>query len=256
MSSNTPEDPNSKEKEKEEGNIFDEVLTNAKGVEEKYLGSDYPYYKNIKSPSEIGMSSKGSLKTLGKDIKGLISYVELLVSGKSNASATGGPLGNKFFLNTGAKCKDTVSGKSKDRYIYIDNVPEGNVPLLSSAAGVNFTEFRGLIPGTISNLNAFNPYTIMQGFMMGSNPECQEVTMETIDNHNNKFSETHYMTLVDIQNTDPCTFPDNKNPVTGAVCRESFANSNGNGNSDREYITCLLFGIIGATLMWKVSQKM
>ncbi len=234
-------------------NIFAEVLTNVKGVEEKYMGEDYPYYKNIKAPSEIGMTSKGTLNALGKDINGLVSYVELLVSGKSKASATGKPLGNKFFLKTGAKCKDKTTGDSVDRYIYIDNVPEGNVPLISSAAGVNFTEFRGLIPGTISNLNSFNPYTILQGFMMGATPDCQEVTMETIDNHNNKFTETHFMTLVDIQNTDPCTFPDKKNPVTAQKCRESFTQSS---KKTALEATLLGLGILGVMIMWKISHKM
>ena len=65
--------------------MFKEVLTDAKAVEEKYLGPDYPYYKYIKLPDEIGMSSKGDLNTLGKDIDGLVAYVELLVSGDSKA---------------------------------------------------------------------------------------------------------------------------------------------------------------------------
>ena len=42
-------------------NIFEEVLANAKAAEEKYIGPDYPYYKYIKTPSQIGMSGKGSL---------------------------------------------------------------------------------------------------------------------------------------------------------------------------------------------------
>ena len=75
-------------------NIFQEVLHNAKAAEEKYIGPDYPYYKYIKTPSEIGMSPTGSLSVLGKDIDGLVSYVEVLVSGGGKASATGKPLGN------------------------------------------------------------------------------------------------------------------------------------------------------------------
>jgi hypothetical protein len=85
-------------------NLFQEVLTDPAGVEAELLGPSYPYYKNIKTPAEIGMSDKGSLNQMGKDIDGLISYVNLLVSGNSKASATGGPLGNKFFLKTGAQC--------------------------------------------------------------------------------------------------------------------------------------------------------
>ena len=101
-------------------NLFQEVLTNAKATEEKYIGPDYPYYKYIKTPSEIGMTDEGSLKALGKDIDGLTSYVELLVSGQGNASATGQPLGNKFFLQTGGKCRDKATGQDVDRFIYIN----------------------------------------------------------------------------------------------------------------------------------------
>ena len=99
-------------------NMFQEVLTDAQAAKEKYMGPDYPYYKYIKTPSDIGMSNKGSLSQLGKNIDGLIAYVEILVSGKSKASATGKPLGNKFFLKTGAKCTDTLTKQEVDRYIY------------------------------------------------------------------------------------------------------------------------------------------
>lgn len=203
-------------------NIFQEVLDDAKAVEQKLLGDPYPYYKNIKTPSQIGMSDKGSLDALGKDIDGLIQYVELLVSGNSKASATGKPLGNKFFLKTGAKCKDIASGDQVDRYIYIDNVPSGNIPFISSGLGVNFSEFKGLIPGAMSNLNALNPFAITQAFMAGATPDCQEITMETITTDNVKSSESHYVTLVDIKNMDPCIFTNGVNPVTNTKCKETF----------------------------------
>jgi hypothetical protein len=203
-------------------NIFEEVLADAKGVEEKYLGADYPYWNNIKTPSQLGMSGDGSLSALGKDIDGLINYVELLVAGKSNASKTGGPLGNKFFLKTGGSCVATDTGDTQDRYIYIDNVPAGNIPFISSGMGVNFTEFRGLIPGVMSNLNAFNPYTILQSFLTGTTPDCQSLTMQVINTDNVSSTESHYVSLVDIQNMDACSFSDGKNPVTGSKCTETF----------------------------------
>jgi hypothetical protein len=46
--------------------------------------------------------------------------------------------------------------------------------------------------------------------------------MQTIDVNNNSSSETHYVTLADIQNTDPCSFPGGLNPITQARCKESF----------------------------------
>ncbi len=107
-------------------NIFQEVVTDAKGVEERLLGPTYPYYKNIKTPSQIGMSDNGTIQQMATDINGLIQYVELLVTGNSGASATGSPLGNKFFLQTGAKCaaidsctdsNDASTCQKVDRYI-------------------------------------------------------------------------------------------------------------------------------------------
>ncbi len=127
-------------------NLFEEVLKDAQGVEERLLGPTYPYYKNIKTPSDIGMSDRGTIQQMAKDINGLIQYVELLVTGDSKASATGQPLGNKFFLKTGAKCaaidsctdsNDPSTCQKVDRYIYVNNVPQGNIPFISSGLGVN-----------------------------------------------------------------------------------------------------------------------
>jgi len=246
-------------------NIFTEVLSNAKGAEEKYIGPDYPYYKYIKTPSEIGMSGSGSLSQLGKDIDGLINYVELLVSGGGKASATGQPLGNKFFLKTGGKCKDKATGQDVDRYIYINNVPVGNIPFISSGVGVNFSEFKGLIPGTISNLNALNPMEIFQSFLEGSKPDCQELTMETIDIYNNKSTESHFVTLIDIENMDPCIFPNKKNPITQNKCREAYTNLNENSNSCKTYykmqkdtLTQVYFaslGVLGLYILYGIMAK-
>ena len=216
-------------------NLFEEIKKDANAVQDKLLGPTYPYYKNVKMPSDIGMSSKGSISALSKDIDGLINYVEVLVTGDSEASVPGGPLGNKFFLKTGAKCKaNDIDGSNNevDRYIYVDNVPDGNIPFISSGLGVNFSEFKGLIPGAMSDLNVLNPFAIMQAFMSGSTPPCQELTMETIDNNNNKSTETHYVTTTDIKNTDPCTFPDGKNPVSGIQCKNAFTTYNNNNNTD------------------------
>jgi len=202
--------------------MFQEVLKDAQGVQNKLLGPTYPYYNNIKTPSQLGMSSNGSLSALGSDINGLINYVTVLVEGKSKASSTGQPLGNKFFLKTGAKCLATDTNQQVDRYIYIDNVPDGSIPFISQGLGVNFSDFRGLIPGAMGDLNVLNPFTIMQSFLSGSTPPCQKLTMQTIDVNNNSSSETNYVTLIDIQNMNPCTFQNGTNPVSGKSCRQAF----------------------------------
>ena len=244
-------------------NLFQDVLKNAGQVEEKLLGPTYPYYKNIKTPNEIGMSNKGTIQQMGKNIDGLINYVEVLVSGKSKASKTGGPLGNKFFLQTGAKCVDKDTNNDVDRYIYVNNVPQGNIPFISSGLGVNFSEFKGLIPGSMSNLNALNPFAIMQSFLSGSKPQCQKITLQTIDNNNKKSSETHYVTLVDIQNMDPCNFQDKINPITKAKCRETFENNDYYNEyetiemPDDVYSQIYLAGVagLGVYILYRIMEK-
>ena len=129
-------------------NFFQSVVDDAEKVEEELLGPDYKYYEHIKTPEELGMSDAGTISALGKDINGIINYVELLVTGRgdANKSKGGRPLGDRFFLKTGGQCKDQATGKLVDRYMYIDNVPDGAIPFVSSGIGYKFTTFEGLIP--------------------------------------------------------------------------------------------------------------
>lgn len=198
-------------------------------LEESILGPDYKYYKFIKAPAEMGMSSDGSLDVLGKDIKGLISYTELLVSGSGDASVSGKPLGNKFFMDTGATCTDTESSNTVSRSIYVDNVPSGTIPFLTSGTGVEFTEFSGLIPGTLENITRINPLKIFTTFTSGTNPKCKAVTMEVIDKDNNSSIETRYITEDDISDIPACSFSKKINPITQVQCREGFTTSGQSG---------------------------
>jgi hypothetical protein len=78
-----------------------------------YLGESYDYWKSIRQPEEMGMSPGFSLSALATNVDGLMSYVEVLISGTGPASATGKPLGNKFFVETTGKCSETTIAKWK-----------------------------------------------------------------------------------------------------------------------------------------------
>jgi len=213
-------------------NSKDIINSNATDVSTSLLGAPYKYWDYIKSPSEMGMSSDGNLSAFSRDFAGLIEYAKLLSEGQSNASKTGGPLGNQYFLQTGAKCKDIHSCDNKpegcqltevDRFIYINNIPMGNIPFLSSAIG-NFSEAKGLIPGALGNLNALNPFALFQAFTAGATPDCQSVVLNTVSTTNRKGIDAHFIALVDIENMDPCVFPNKTNPVSGKLCKETFTN--------------------------------
>ena len=241
-------------------NLFQEIMEDADAVQERLLGPTYPYHQNIKNPSELGMSDKGTIRAVGNNIDGLINYVELLVTGNSKASKTGKPLGNKFFLKTGGKCIDKKTDTEQERYIYINNVPSGNIPFISSGLGVNFSEFKGLIPGSMEHLNVLNPFAIMRSFLAGGKPKCQKITMEIIDNKNNTSNESQYVTLADIKSMSPCIFLDNKNPVTKNSCRETF-NNNDNTKTTYKEESCLEkvyytgLSILGIFIIYRIMIK-
>ena len=132
------------------------------------------------------MSDKGNMSTLANNVAGIISYTDVLVSGKSRAQHNSefssscdpgsgrncAPLGNAFYLKTGGKCKDR-NGRLRTRYMYINNKPTGAIPFISNMTGKNLPGLRGLIPGAIENLGHINPLSMFSGFMQGSNPKCR-----------------------------------------------------------------------------------
>ena len=63
----------------------------------------------------------------GRDVEGIIAYVEILVEGGGKANRAGKALGDRFFLKTAAKCKDVNTKKEVDRYHYINNQIDGKI---------------------------------------------------------------------------------------------------------------------------------
>lgn len=189
------------------------------------LGPDYNYTNQIKTPGEMGMSAAGNITALERDFKGLGAYAKVLLGG-------GGPaqfeeyraLGNKFFLSTGAKCKNIKDDADVDRSIYINNVPTGTFSLSvdNEMDSGKSSGMKGLVPGILEKLTELNPMDIFQAFVSGTNPKCQWVTLETIDENNISSRKGAFIANADIQKMNACWFPKKngvrKNPVTGTTC--------------------------------------
>jgi hypothetical protein len=196
-------------------NQMDQSQSNLGGLQDKLLGPDYNYSKQIKPPQELGMSGAGNFSTLENDITGLMDYVRVLITGKGNASRTGAPLGTKFFLPTAVQCKDKATDKDVTRSLYINNVPDGSLPFISQGmGGVRFAAFQGLVPGLMSNLAQINPLQILQAFTSGASPTCQAITMETINSDNVRSTDTGYVTNTDINMMNSEWFPTGVKPDT------------------------------------------
>ena len=104
---------------------------------------------------------------------------------------------------------------------------------------------------------------IFQAFVSGSQPECQEVSLETVNVNNERGTETQFVTTTDIGNINPCNFTSNKNPVTGKVCRESFTNLNMNTydnkrKTPRDILVQLFYasiGILGIYILLSMMKR-
>ena len=181
-------------------NFFKNVANDVSKIESEFLGPNYKYYKYIRNPSELGMSGDGSIGALSDDIAGIIDYVELLVSGEGPASATGKPLGDKFFLKTGGQCKDVKTGKLVTRSMYLNNVPTGEMNFIPALPSMNVgSSFKGIIPGILNDIGDINPIAMFSAFMEGNEPPCAEVKLETIDSNNNTAMESGFIPINELK---------------------------------------------------------
>lgn len=205
-------------------NFFETAAKDPNSLSNTLLGPHYSYTKHIKTPTEMGMSTRGS--DIVANIDGLGAYVELLFEGGGNASTTDSALGKKFFSKTGAKCKDKKTGNQVNRSIYINTIPEVKTGSVHGM-GKMYGKSQGLIPGMLNNIEKLNPFSIFGAFKTGLNPDCMAVTLPTKNNEGVVSNETAYLTVEDIKSLSPCNFSDNINPVSkekGEKCIEGFSN--------------------------------
>jgi len=224
------------------------VPANTLHEDDKILGPDYKYQDFIKTPSQLGITSRGTLKALSDDIVGITNYTDLLIygdnAGAKKAITTGGALGNKFFYKSGGKCIDKITKLEKDRYFYVNNVQK-------TKSGLN-----GLMPGLIADLGVFGNISLMNAFTAPNKPDCQQITLQTISTNNRKGTESQYVALMDIDNMDPCLFPKGVNPVNREkVCRNGFTNIFSEDEISSETIFLVLFLLIGIYVLYKILAK-
>ena len=172
-----------------------------------FLGEDYDYINAFYNPRDCAgggpcMGENGSL--ISNNLKGTVNYgsalfLESKPSNPNNVIKTTGPLGNKYFIDSGIECK-TEEGDDVSRHIFVNNQPSGNLPFLETLAGEGGMP-RGLIPGLMSNVERLNPVKLMSAF----NPEigdaalCKERNVEEIRQNING---SHRKDLVKVYMTD------------------------------------------------------
>lgn len=178
--------------------FFKKVKKGATAMGEKFVGPEYNYLEHVRNPSQMGMRDSGNLSTLAKDIAGLVSYGDILVKGTGNAKIGSNPLGNRFFLNTGSTCK--YRGKNVKRYLYVNNAPTGKIPLIPAKSAY----FKGLLPGMVENMGAFNPMGLMGGLAQTGPPACT-LLRAPVTNRGGRSErmEQHHVAIMDIPVAGP-----------------------------------------------------
>ena len=250
------------------GNLLTASIGNLKDLEASVLGEDYDYASKVNNPMAIGMSSEGTIEALASDVGGLIAYVKLLVEGGGKAQTIGGPLGDKFFVETAAKCKDVATKKEVTRSIYVNHQPDGTIPFMPEGLnGASFSAFRGLLPGVMGNIGQINPMQILQAFMSDGVPKCRKVTMQIINANNQYSTQAKYLTDLDISNMSPCWFPGGTNPITNLGCTQGFSNMDEEDEKNiktfsakmpKDFMVQLYYtslGLLGLYILFKMFRK-
>jgi len=223
---------------KDDESVYKKAGDDPAAAQDSLIGPPYDYSGQIKVPAEMGMSAAGD--DLANNVGGLINYTKLLVEGGGKASRVNTPLGNKYFLQSGAQCKDG-DGNVQKRSIYINHQADGSMPFMSSGTGFTFGSFKGLIPGLMSNIAQINPFQIVGAFTAGARPACQKIRMSVLKSKRNATGvvtyepseESAYVANVDIKGMNACWFPDQTNPITRRKCIQAFTNMHGHGQDKK-----------------------
>ena len=132
------------------------------------------------------------------------------------------------------------------------------VPLDGLELLLKGTGFESKIDANNNIQDQINPYSIMQSFFTGSISSCQSIEMEVIDNNNQSSNESHYATLVDIQNINPCSFLNGENPLTKKKCLNPYKLSNTDFYLKNNILIQLYFlalSLIGIYILYKFMLK-
>lgn len=181
----------------------------AGGTGTSVMGPSYSYVDNIQSPSALGVGSDGSMSQVARNIDGIVTYVQYLISGPA--------MGNRFFVKTGGTCK-APDGSSQSRSNYVNNVTDAAEALPESMRrdlGGLASDFNGLIPGMIQDVEGLNPVSLFNSLSADSVPTCECYSCPVSSGVSNGFLNT---TL------SPDYDPDLCQKVDPSVCKnvESF----------------------------------
>jgi hypothetical protein len=143
--------------------LWSDIENGASNVQTDLLGPSYSYADSITGPTSLGVGSNGSFGQLGTNANAIAYYTEALITGNP-------PLGNQYFVNTGGMCA-APNGSLQPRYNYINNMSTGAGALPAAISELG-SDFNGLIPGVVDDIEGLNPLYLFSALVADSNPPC------------------------------------------------------------------------------------
>lgn len=143
--------------------LWSDISNDSANLKTNIVGPEYSYADNISGPSALGIGSDGTFSQLGRNASGISYYVQQLITGDP-------PLGNQFFINTGGTCTAT-DGSIQSRSNYINNMSSGSAAMPAAMSELG-TDFNGLIPGVVDDIEGLNPLHLFSALMADASPAC------------------------------------------------------------------------------------
>ena len=175
-------------------NFMDSMKKDGKGAmsTDEFLGPNYQYSDYIKDTDEMGMSDAGTFGALTNNVAGIINYTNLLISGRGPAKRGSAPLGSRFFIKTGGKCKPAIKKRGKDGYPeYRERKKDKkliDMYILIMFQKVNILEeIICIVFGMIENVEKMNPLDIISVFTQNPVPYCKKISKPTTNKGNQSF---------------------------------------------------------------------
>jgi hypothetical protein len=143
--------------------LWSDIKSGGPNVQTDLLGPSYSYADSITGPTSLGVGSSGSFNQLGTNADAIAYYTEALITGNP-------PLGNQYFVNTGGMCA-APNGTLQPRYNYINNMSTGAGALPAAISELG-SDFNGLIPGVVDDIEGLNPLHLFSSLIADANPPC------------------------------------------------------------------------------------
>ena len=195
--------------------IWSDLTNGEESISNDIMGPAYSYADHIQGPSSLGVGTDGNMSQLARNTGAITQYIKYMITGPA--------LGNQYFIATGGQCI-AADGSTQDRSNYINNVSSGSdlVPAsMKQELGGLGSDFNGLIPGMIQDVEGLNPVTLFSSLAADSIPACKCYTCPTVNG-----TESKFLTSELSPDFDPDLCKEADTSACKTTSKESFSNMN------------------------------